>query len=939
VEEAAPATVGFIGFTDTLSIAELLRSQDTTRLGETKYSQPVCTALQLAIVTLLEAWGIKPIATVGHSSGEIAAAYAAGILSFENAIIAAYYRGLYMSNGSSSHLTVRGAMMAVGLTEAETAIELSTYDGRLAIAAVNSHSSITISGDEDAIIDLKAKLQARKIFARQLHVAQAFHSHHMLPLAAGYQGALESHPDFMALPATCRMFSSVTARVADHRRMGAEYWVANMTGTVRFSDALTGILLDDVDAKNVDVLVEIGPHPALKGPCRQVMASLKTEVPYLPSLTRGTPDYEGLVDTAGQLFAMGYSVDLAAVNSDIWRTADGALSKSFPATRLRDIPSYSWDHSSYWAECRLYRDHRLRRHRHTLLGAPVPGSIAARPRWRNFLRPKEIPWLLDHQIEGRTIFPAAGYIATAIEAVTRIEGASRNVAGILLRDVTIKSALALSEHDAGREVIFELRPATVLAGRGADIWYEFSFFSYHDNGQSQENCHGFISIQCGASSPAISSTTWPELHEIDKRTDRSISAEKYYAALHMLGLQYGPLFRLLSGDVEAGQGLAVARLSFRPADCGQLSADACILHPALLDAAFHPIFAGLESLGGQSLDAPYVPTFLRSMRISGKLVDKAESGSSQQHYRVCSAVKQSSPRVAVAQLQLQSEQSGEILVEMEGLETKALGKADSADGVRRSLFFRLRWQPAFSLLGDGAEVLALDDIADIIDVFAHQYPNSNILHLTSDLDSTKAVLKYLGGRGQMRRRFASLTVHSATVSASLGQMAAEWSGLVKVQEPREGDYDLVIVTAKSEVCVKSLLRPGGYAITSPTQPFMEDMTVMFKTSRLLVWQATADRAGFMGELAIIRSSRVSEQCRAIASILRPHTGPLSEMTIDEVVDDAVQLPKNIVVMAGVGEALFNSPSEQEHHFEFAKKLLTQTDKNIVWVVKVFPHPY
>lgn len=224
-------------------VDELLKSQATSRLAETQFSQPLCTALQLAICTLLAQWGIEPAAVVGHSSGEIGAAYAAGILSFENAMITAYYRGLYMSNSPDDRIT--GAMMAVGLTEEQARAEIKPYTGRIVVAAINSPSSITLSGDKDAILELEKELKERKVFARQLHVSQAFHSHHMFPLATGYLQALEKYTKFTTLPAKCRMFSSVTGKPAQPSLMGPQYWVENMVGTVRFSDALGGILFDN----------------------------------------------------------------------------------------------------------------------------------------------------------------------------------------------------------------------------------------------------------------------------------------------------------------------------------------------------------------------------------------------------------------------------------------------------------------------------------------------------------------------------------------------------------------------------------------------------------------------------------------------------------------------------------------------------------------------
>jgi acyl transferase domain-containing protein len=327
-------------------VEELSRTKESTRLGETKFSQPICTALQLGILAIFEAWGIEPTAVVGHSSGEMAAAHAAGILSFRNAIIVAYYRGLYMSNGAAG-TSPPGSMMAIGLSEQAALEELKEYKGRIAVAAINSPSNVTASGDLDAMLELKEVLTEMKVFARQLQVAQAFHSHHMFPLAPPYQKALTTCEGFEPRKPKIRMFLSVTARVADYESMGPSYWCDNMTGAVRFSDALTGIVLDEMDEQNVDILVEIGPHPALKGPSRQTVQALKLDLPYLASLTRGVPDFEGLLATAGQLFARGYPVDLSETNSDHFLSEDGVVHKVLNAQKLKDLPSYSWDHTKY----------------------------------------------------------------------------------------------------------------------------------------------------------------------------------------------------------------------------------------------------------------------------------------------------------------------------------------------------------------------------------------------------------------------------------------------------------------------------------------------------------------------------------------------------------------------------------------------------------------
>lgn len=670
-------------------IEELLRSKETSRLAETEFSQPICTALQLAILDLLKQWGITPSAVVGHSSGEMAAAYAAGILSFESAIVAAYYRGLYMSNAVEDVESKPGAMMAVGMTEAEAQAELKMYKGRIAMAAINSPSTMTLSGDEDAILELKEKLTERKVFARQLQVAQAFHSHHMHPLAPSYRTALDGCPQFTAQAANIRMFSSVTARVANHSNMGAKYWATNMTDTVRFSDALTGILLDDIDEQNVDILVEIGAHPALKGPSRQVLKSLKLDVPYLASLSRGVPDLEALLALAGQLYMHGYPVDIVAANSNQFIGDDDLVSSVQTGQKLRTLPSYSWDHARYWAETRVIRDHRLRPHRHALLGSPLPGSIESHPVWRNILRLDELPWLAEHVIEGRTIFPAAGYISMAIEAIAKLSGNMVNIKNFALQDVSVKSALTLTDKDAGTEVVLELRPASLSTKTTTETWHEFTIFSFDENGRSTENCRGLITAEQGSPAPVERIKPYLSIAELEKNSDRRIHLAKYYQRLDSLGLQYGESFKLLSGDIESGPGFAMAPLTFRQYQISTEPANVSILHPALLDASVHVIFAAIESQLGRPLDEAFIPTFLRSMKVSGAFTS-SEAVTEEQNFHVCSDTKLSSPRVAVNDVRVHSMEREELLIDIQGLQLTALGSDGSEQGIGRSLFFRTR---------------------------------------------------------------------------------------------------------------------------------------------------------------------------------------------------------------------------------------------------------
>ncbi|KAJ9399870.1 hypothetical protein DTO282F9_3218 [Paecilomyces variotii] len=917
-------------------IEELLRSKEESRLGQTRFSQPICTALQLAILDLLKTWNIEPSAVVGHSSGEMATAYAAGILSFDNAMIAAYYRGLYMSNGVEGDSVVRGSMMAVGLTEMEALAELKSYQGKICIAAVNSPSSMTLSGDEDAIVQLKESLTERKIFARQLQVAQAFHSHHMLPLAPAYEKALNGCEGFTPQPAKIRMFSSVTARLADPAKMGAEYWTANMTGAVRFSDALTGILLDDEEEKNVDILVEIGPHPALKGPARQVVQSLKLDIPYVASLTRGVHDYEGILTTAGQLFQLGYPVNLEAVNSDHFISETGSIYQVPRGQRLRDLPSYAWDHKRYWSETRFIKEHRLRSQRHSVLGAVVPGSVAKYPRWRNYIRQKELPWLSDHVVDGKVIFPAAGYISMAIEAVASTIDRSLGFKEVSLRDVVVKSALILDESDVGSEIILELRPATISAKSKSDAWYEFVISSYDENQRCTEHCCGLISIEAGAPAAFKRLDIHPTFKALHKKCNECVSADNFYQHLWDLGLQYGKNFSLLTGNLETGPGFALGSLAFQPSQYAAEQADLTIMHPTLLDASFHVIFAAIESIIGRPLDEALVPTFIRSFKISGSFA-KVMTASSEQNFEVCSFTRLPGPRVAISDLLVADKGSDEPLLQFQGLEVTSLGADSNENAASRSLFFRTRWQPAFDLLKSDSPLLSNRDIGELVDIFAHQHPNSAILHFTPSVQRTRDVLRSLGGDSNERRRFKSITpVFSQELpSEELELLAQERSGLIDVSEPKIGEYDLVIVSNAAQSDVSAFVREGGYVITDGQTIDGNGLTTIFTTGDLTAWRKEVERVSSEGPLTIILPSRPSERTLDLAQRIKTIYGnPSISCTSFATLANQPARSENVIVLSNLDEALFfDEALDSQQTYKAVQSLLTSAGKNIVWVLE------
>lgn len=447
----------------------LLAPVETSRVSEAEFSQPVCTAVQIAIVDLFAEWNITPKVTVGHSSGEIAAVYAAGRISASVAIIAAYLRGLTVAQHASP-----SGMLAVGLGAEEAFPYLE--DG-IVIACKNSPASVTLSGSIGAIQAVKSKMDAAGAFARELKTGRAYHSPQMDPVSRVYDTLLaEAVKGVDAEPVLPRVawVSSVTGQEFTANDVPESYWSTNLRERVRFNTAVA--VIPGVLEENESItMIEIGPHAALGGPFKQINKAVKemARFNYLPTLIRGKDSAVQLLQTAGFLWVQDYPLNLRRVNA-----MDASLKVRRPRT-LVDLPPYQWNYDhTFWAEPRPSQEIRKMTHaRHDRLGSRVAGLSHSSCVWRNVLRHRDIPWLVDHKLGNADIFPAAGYLSVAAEALRQTcENKDVSITGITFRDVAIKVALVVPDNDDGAEIQVRLSAITKYKGMDASTsgWYEFA---------------------------------------------------------------------------------------------------------------------------------------------------------------------------------------------------------------------------------------------------------------------------------------------------------------------------------------------------------------------------------------------------------------------------------------------------------------------------------
>ncbi|TAQ90647.1 hypothetical protein B7494_g1069 [Chlorociboria aeruginascens] len=609
---------------------ELSSNEISSNVNRAAYSQPMCTALQIALIELLRTWGVAPVAVIGHSSGEIAAAFTKGSISRQSAWTIAFHRGRLAEELAVLAPHLHGSMLAAGMDEVQASDYLQRVsEGQVLVACINSPSSVTISGDAAGIDQLHDLLKADGIFSRKLKVETAYHSHHMKTVAELYLTSLQ-HVETLPGNPDVIMFSSVTGNIIGSRDLGPLYWVDNMISPVKFYQATQSLFNYSTKTKKrrreakpfADILLEIGPHGALQGPIKQIIdedETRRTSLSYLSLLRRGEDAAQTALDVAGKLFTRGYNVDVARANSP--------AANSAPHTALLvDLPSYPWNRMTrYWSESYLSSGFRFRKHpRHDLLGAPTADYTPIEPRWRHIIRKTENPWVQDHKVQSSVLYPAAGMITMGIEAARQVADEEKIIKGYEIRDFNIGKAIVLPQHEDGIETIVRMKPWKLGSQASTAVWQEFSIISMTTGQGWQDNCSGLIITHY--EKPLTPNEIFEEQAAALKFRKQYLQIREHctfnevpsqiYESLDTIGLQYGPTFQNLvsiqSGDHKSVGVLRIPNIKFV---MPEKYLHDHIIHPTTLDNVFQMAITASTGMKKQ-LKAPMVPTFIQSLYIS-----------------------------------------------------------------------------------------------------------------------------------------------------------------------------------------------------------------------------------------------------------------------------------------------------------------------------------
>ncbi|ONK15966.1 type I polyketide synthase [Streptomyces sp. MP131-18] len=530
-------------------------------LHDTAFTQAALFALEVALFRLAESWGLRPDFLLGHSVGELAAAHVAGVFSLDDAVTAVTARGRLMRSCPAG-----GLMVSLQAGEAEVLDLLEGHTDRAGIAAVNGPRTVVISGDEDTVLALAGRLEARGRRTRRLRVTHAFHSPHMDGMLQPFRDTLARlTPHEPAIP----LVSNVTGRpLTGEQVRSPEYWAQHVRRPVRFHDGLRHLA-----AQGVTTYLELGPAGVLSALVHDALAEREPAAVALPLLRRNRPEPATAVAAVARAHTRGVPVD--------WRAFHGPR-----GGRPVDLPTYAFQGQRHWpapaAATAGATALGLDAAGHPLLGAAVRTADGDGLVLTGRLSTRTHPWLADHVVLGTVVVPGTAYLELAAHAARLvgcggIEELTQEAPLILAgsRGTRVQVTVGAADDTGRRTLTLHSRPDDADPGQP---W--------------TRHADGVLAPGTGpepdtAPAPAAE---WPPAGA------EPVGIDGFYAEVAGHGFAYGPAFRGLRAVWRRGE--EVFAEAAVPAEA-RTAADPFGVHPALLDAALHAGLVG--NTGGQVL--------------------------------------------------------------------------------------------------------------------------------------------------------------------------------------------------------------------------------------------------------------------------------------------------------------------------------------------------
>ncbi|MER6434102.1 type I polyketide synthase [Streptomyces sp900105245] len=573
-------------YTDWSLREELTRTQSASRIDEIDIAQPATFAIQVALASLWNSWGITPDAVVGHSMGEVAAAHVAGAISLEDAARIICLRSRLMKRVSG-----QGAMAVVELPRHVAELVIADESSRLSVAGANSPHSCVLSGDPDALEDVLQTLESEGVFSKKVRVDVASHSPQMESLRVELVELLASlQPRATKVP----LYSSVLAKLCRGDSLDSAYWGRNLRDPFLFNEVIGEMIQD-----GYHLFTEIGPHPVLSSAIGAMQQSTGEELTVLPSMKRDEDERSVMLSTLATFYERGLSPD--------WR---GLYHK---AGRLVSLPTYPWQRERHWPE-------EPTRGSHEEKSLSVPAEPARRLKiastltsranmhlsdvWELDISEETHPYLTQHVVQGELIVPASFHIKLALDIARQALNDNAS-----LREVVFEKALFLPSETSVT--------VQMLLMSGTDGNHRFEIASRQsDIDHSSWTRHVTGSIASNRQTEEASSATIDIAAVRDGL--RPWEQTEHYQLLGKHGIAYGPVFRGIS-KIWRGEREALTLVSKPAALDGSAGAEN-EMHPALLDAVLQTVYASappevLDPTAGDS----FVPAAIGRFQITAPL--------------------------------------------------------------------------------------------------------------------------------------------------------------------------------------------------------------------------------------------------------------------------------------------------------------------------------
>ncbi|MPY80191.1 MAG: amino acid adenylation domain-containing protein [Actinophytocola sp.] len=522
---------------------ELAAGEADSRVAEPDRAQVINLAVHLALTTVWRSWGIVPDAVVGHSAGELGAACVAGAIDLPDALRIAYHRGRLQQRAAGT-----GTMLAAGISEAAADDLLAEHPGELSLAAVNSPTSVTLSGAEDVLRRIDAELRRRDVFRRFLPVTVPYHGPQLDQIRDELLDVLAT---VSPRPARIPIVSVVTGDWTDGADLDARYWWRNVRLPVRFADAV-GHLVE----AGYELFVEVGPHPVLTPSLRECLAAMRRAGAVLPTLRRQDDERMVMLTSLAQLYVRGREID--------WPGVFGDSGSHVP------LPTYPWQRERYWIEPPAAAEAPQPPgdpSGHPLLGRRLR---SAHRTWQTELSGDRLAYLEGHVLGDTIVFPGAGYVEMALAAAREITDTS----AVMLRNLRFHTLLPLAPRDdvvlqtshEPRESALEIHSAR--AGERA-AWTRHATVHV---GQPPREARRM------------------DIGAIRRRCATELAVGDHYRALSERRYRYRGAFTGIR-QLWRGNGEALGRIELPSG----LDADGYLVHPCLLDSAFQLLLAALDT--------------------------------------------------------------------------------------------------------------------------------------------------------------------------------------------------------------------------------------------------------------------------------------------------------------------------------------------------------